>query len=64
MDDWKNFHLEQSKWVDQMDVSHSWYHYASLDGEYWNLVRERNGEQVLTQEDSEYIIQTLKDYSR
>jgi hypothetical protein len=61
---WKYYHLEQCKWMSQMDISHSWFHYARTAGEYWNVIMLNNGKHALSQSDSDYIFQTLFDYSR
>jgi hypothetical protein len=61
---WKFFHYEQNEWMNQLDVSHSWFHYCQTAGEYWNIVGARNGEHVLSQSDTDYIFETLKERVR
>ena len=61
---WKFFHFEQKEWMNQLDVSHSWFHYGQTTGQYWNIVGERNGEHVLSQSDTDYIFQILTERVR
>ena len=61
---WRYIHEEQAKWLSKMNVSHSWFHYPHTSGEYWNVVMKKDGYRVLNQSDTDFIFNTLREYSR
>lgn len=61
---WKYIHKAQAQWLRQMKVSHSWFHYTQTAGEYWNVIKKRDGQRVLTHAESDFIFATLRNHSR